>query len=167
MNRVVRIALGVVAVVIIAAGSFFGGAAYGRSRSAAASSGSNGTANSRGQRSFGAAPGGQGGFLAGQIQAIDSGGFTLTDNSGKEVRVNVTSTTLIQEQTSVSLTNLKQGDTVAVSGSQASDGSVTARLVRVGQDGGFGAPPGGTPPSGGTLPSSGPVVATPSTGTNP
>jgi Domain of unknown function (DUF5666) len=161
MNRGVRIALGVVAVVIIAAGSFFGGAAYGRSRSAAASSGSNGTANSRGQRGFGTAAGSQGGFLGGQIQTIDSGGFTLTDSSGKEVRVNVTSTTLIQEEASVSITDLKQGDTVTVSGSQASDGSITARLVRVGQGGGFGAPPGGTPPSGG------PAVATPSSSTNP
>jgi hypothetical protein len=149
MNRVVKIVLAVFVVVVVAAGSFYGGVVYGKGQAGGASSAQTGTAGSPpGQRPVGTPPAGQGGMLLGQIQAIDNEGFTVTDSSGKQVQVHVTDTTLIQEQASVSLANLQQGDTVMVSGTQASDGSITARSVQVGQAGTFGNPAGGNPPGG-------------------
>ncbi len=148
MNRTVRIGLAALVAVVIAAGSFLGGMALGKSQAATTSSASGRQANMPGQPPAGTPQAGQGGMLAGEIQTIDGNGFTLTDSSGKVVQVNVTGTTLIQKQASITLSDLQQGDTVMVSGTQASDGSVTARSVQVGQAGAFGGQAGGNPPAG-------------------
>ncbi len=56
------------------------------------------------------------------------------------------------------MADLQEGETVVVSGSQGTDGSITARMVQVSSGEGFGqfggAPPGGEPGSttGGTNP---------------
>jgi hypothetical protein len=56
--------------------------------------------------------------------------------------VNVTETTLIEKNMSVKLGDLARGETVIVSGSQGTDGSITARSVQVAPAGrlGFGGP---------------------------
>ncbi len=166
MNRTVRIGLAILVAVVIAAGGFFGGMAYGKGQATTTTTASARPANMPGQPLAGTPQAGQGGMLAGEIQTIDGNGFTLTDSSGKTVQVNVTGTTLIQKQTSVSLSDLQQGDTVMVSGTQASDGSVTARSVQVGQAGAFGGPAEANPPSG-ALPGSSQGAGNQSGTTNP
>jgi NADPH-dependent curcumin reductase CurA len=83
----------------------------------------------------------------GQIDQVAAGSLVLTDNNGKQTKVLVTNTTLIQKQASVALSDLKQGETVVVSGSAGTDGSITARSVQVSPAGGvgcFGGGPGGS-----------------------
>jgi hypothetical protein len=162
MNRTLTIILSVVVLLGVAGGSFYGGSLYGRTQARAALSASRQGAFG-GQANFGAdaqgtpnarRAGGQGGgFVMGQIDQVAKGSLTLTDNNGKQTKVMVTNTTLIQKQASVTLTDLKQGETVIVSGSAGTDGSITARSVQVSPAGsvpGFGGAPGGARAGGGT-----------------
>jgi hypothetical protein len=88
-------------------------------------------------------------MLVGEIQSISNGVLTVTDQSGKQTQVTVTDTTLIQKQASVTVADLEEGDTVMVSGSQGTDGSITARSVQVVTGGGFFSVSGENPPGGG------------------
>ncbi len=161
MNRVVKIVLGVLLVAAIAAGSFYGGMVYGQAQDPeqTALAVPEGFAAQRGAGDRGEMPPagafgairGQGGMLAGQIVSVGDGVLTLEDDGGQQIQVHVTDTTLIQKQAEVTLADLAEGETVLVSGSQGTDGSLTARMVQV-SSGGFGLPsnmpPGGQPGSG-------------------
>lgn len=151
MNHIVKIVLGVLLAVVIAAGSFYGGMIYGESQAQAefpALGDAGGIPGGQGQ--FGAPPGGQagldreqlagaqGGSLFGEIQSIGSGELTIVDQSGQQVQIYVTDTTLIQKQAEVTLADLQEGETVAISGSQGTDGSITARMVQVSSADAFG-----------------------------
>jgi hypothetical protein len=149
MNRTVWIILGIVALLLVAGGSFYGGTLYGKNQAqtalaarrqgAFAGAGENGQFT--GQPGANARAGAQGGMLFGQIEEIGDGVLTVTDNNGKQTKVTVTDTTLIEKQASVKLTDLAQGETVMVSGSTGTDGTITARSVQVAPMGRFG--PGG------------------------
>ncbi|RQW90456.1 MAG: hypothetical protein EHM79_01205 [Geobacter sp.] len=149
MNRTVWIIFGIVALLLVAGGSFYGGTLYGqnqaqtvlaaRRQGAFPGAGENGQFN--GQPGANARAGAQGGMLFGQIAEIGDGMLTVTDNNGKQTQVKVTDTTLIEKQASVELTDLTQGETVMISGSQGTDGTITARSVQVAPMGRFG--PGG------------------------
>ena len=147
MKRIVWIILGIVVLLLVAGGSFYGGTLYGKSQAQTAFTarrpGGFGDANGAGQGLPGAnaRAGGQGGMLFGQIEEIGDGVLTVTDNNGKQTKVTVTDTTLIEKQASVKLTDLAQGETVMVSGSTGTDGTITARSVQVAPMGRFG--PGG------------------------
>ncbi len=151
MNRVTQIILGVVILIIVAGGSFYGGMVYGASQAQSSrSSGARfaggpygngqggGQGQGQGQRGFG-----QGGGVFGQISEIGEGYMLVTANNGKQTKVQVTDTTLIEKNASVKLTDLAKGETVMVSGSQGADGTVTARSVQVAPAGRFGGPGGG------------------------
>ncbi len=166
MNRIVIIVVGVLLALLIAAGSFYGGMVYGENRAQAEMpvfANAEGTPGWRGQ--FGAPPGGQagtdrrqfsgaqGGSLFGEIQSLGSGEMTIIDQNGKQVKIHVTDTTLIQKQAEVTLADLQEGEMVAISGSQETDGSITARMVQASPAGGFGLrsnPPSGGQPSSST-----------------
>ena len=145
MKRIVWIILGIVVLLLVAGGSFFGGTVYGKSQAqtafAARRQGGFGGANGAGQGLPGAnaRAGGQGGMFRPDRQ-IGDGVLTVTDNNGKQTKVTVTDTTLIEKQASVKLTDL-EGETVIVSGSTGTDGTITARSVQVAPMGRFG--PGG------------------------
>lgn len=156
MNRITKIILGVLLVAAVGAGCFYSGAAYGKGQAQAALPGGPGQA--------GTPPGGSGqageaqsGMLVGQIETIGDGSLTMTDQNGTKTVVTVTDTTLIQKQASVTLGDLQVGETVIVSGSTTSDGSITARSVQVSSGQGFGQP--GTNVAGG--------AQNPSAGSNP
>ena len=155
MNRTATIILSVVVLLAVAGGSFYGGSLYGRSqaqtaRSAIRQGGPGGTgnfgANAQGTPGARRAGGQGGGFVTGQIDQVAADSLLLTDSTGKQTKVLVSNTTLIQKQASVALADLKQGETVSVSGSAGTDGSITARSVQVSPAGsvpGFGGGPGG------------------------
>jgi hypothetical protein len=155
MNRVVMIVLGVLGVLVIAAGSFYGGMVYGENQAQAtlpAFGDMEGMPAGRGQ--FGSRPdeqagidrgqitATQGGSLFGEIQSIGSGELTITDQDGEQIQVYVTNTTLIQKQAEVTLADLAEGETVIISGSRGDDGSITARTLQVSPGGGFFGQPG-------------------------
>ena len=144
MNRAVTIILGVLVVVVIAAGSFYGGMVYGKNQAETSlpAAGEGGEfPGVRGQ--FGQRPGGQGGaeggqflreqggMLFGEIQSIGSGELTVTDPNGEQITVYVADTTLIQKQAEVTLANLEEGETVIISGNRDDDGNITARSLQV------------------------------------
>lgn len=143
MNRTARIILGIVVLLLVAGAGFYGGTVYGKNQAQA-------TLAARRQGAFPGAgingqPAGQqgangrtGGMLFGQIKEIGANVLTVTDNNGKETKVAVTDTTLIEKQASVKLTDLTQGETVMVSGSTGTDGTLTARSVQVAPMGRFG-----------------------------
>ncbi len=148
MNRILRIVLSIVVLVVVAGGSFYGGMVYGQGQAQAQFAarrqafGQGGLFLTQGQGA--AQP--PGGMLFGQIEQIGDGVLTIKDNNGKQTQVHVTDTTLIEKNMSVSLADLAPGETVIVSGSRESDGGITARSVRVAPAGRFGAGgPGATP----------------------
>ena len=146
MSKTVQIVLGLVVIVLVAAGSFYGGMLYGKQQANATAvlpragfdPGQPGAFGPRGQR------GSEGGFSApagmtfGQIDEIDSEALLVTDANGKQTRVQVTATTLIEKNASVGVGDLEIGETVIVSGSDNADGSITARSIQVGAPGRLG-----------------------------
>lgn len=151
MNKPLKIVLGIILMLVIAGASFYGGMVVGKNQATASAAavpmnspegfqppdGAAVPGNST--RSFGAR--GQGGaagdFAApdgmtfGEIESIDGNTLTLTTQAGGTVMVQVTDTTLIEKNASVEISDLIAGDTVIVSGSDNSDGSITARSVQV------------------------------------
>jgi hypothetical protein len=142
MNKAVKIILAVVVVVAVAGGSFYAGTVYARnqvqSQFAARAGGFAASGGANGQ-AFGARTGNrQGGGTFGTIEQIGDGTLTIKDQSGKETQVKVSDTTLIEKNASVKLSDLAAGETVIVSGSQGTDGTITARSVQVAPAGRFG-----------------------------
>ena len=144
MKRTVWIIMGIVVLLLVAGGSFFGGTVYGKNQTQTAFAarrqggftGANGAA--QGQPGANARAGGQGGIF-GQIDSIGDGVLVIKDNNGQQTQVKVTDTTLVEKQAAVKLTDLKTGETVIVSGSKGADGVITARSVQVAPAGRFGA----------------------------
>lgn len=153
MNRILKIVLAVVGAVVLGVACFYGGMVYGQSQSASARTQAGRFGNGQGGYVFQGRGGNgqgnaQGGGGFGQITEIGDGYMVIADNNGNQTRVTVTDTTLIEKNASVELTDLSTGETVMVSGSTASDGSITARNVQVAPAGRFGGPNGGQAPSG-------------------
>ena len=161
MNRTVTIVLGIVVVLAVAAGSFYGGMVYGKNQAEPAFPvlGEEGQGQVvRGQ--FGMRPGGEAGgevrqflgrpdgMLFGEIQIIGDGELTDTDPNGEQITVYVADTTLIQKQAEVTLADLEEGETVIISGNRDDDGNITARSLQVSSGGGFFGQPGGVAPGG-------------------
>jgi hypothetical protein len=151
MNRLMQIFVAVVILVVACAASFYGGVLYGKGQPQGASTAAAATGAPTGRGQGFAPPAGQagtvpgqGGMLSGEIQGVAGGVMTILDSTGKQSRVTVTDTTLIQKQAAVTLADLQKGETVFVSGSQGSDGVITARSVQV-ISGGV---PGGNLPAG-------------------
>jgi hypothetical protein len=139
MNRITKVVLGVLLVALVGAGCFYGGTLYGKGQAQPALPGAPGQAGTP-PGGNGQASGTQAGMLMGQIETIGDGTLTMTNQNGSRTVVNVTDTTLIQKQASVALGDLQVGETVVVSGSSASDGSITARMVQVSSGDGLGLP---------------------------
>jgi len=158
VNKAVAIVAGVILVLAIAGGSFYGGMVYGKSQAqtelpmgavsfdqgapgGAFPPAQGGGFGGRGQRDTTTAAG----MVVGTVKEIADGVLVMTDANGKEVRITVTDTTLIEKNASVKVTDLEPGETLMVSGSTGSDGVVTARSIQVASPGrfGFGGPSGG------------------------
>ena len=147
MNRTLRIALGIIVLLALVAGSFYGGTLYGKQQAEASlpealwqrmgtmgrGDVSGADAQERGLGGFG----GQGGGLMGQIEEIDGDTLIITNVSGQQTRVQITETTLIEKYASVTVAELEPGEQVTVSGSENEDGSITARSVQVAPAGRF------------------------------
>jgi Domain of unknown function (DUF5666) len=75
--------------------------------------------------------GGQGfrGGTIGTIEKIDGTTITVKTPDGREVKVSTSDSTQVRVTQEGKLTDLKQGQTVAVQGSTGSDGSVSAQTI--------------------------------------
>jgi hypothetical protein len=111
MNRALNITLGIVVLVVVAGGSFYGGMVYGQGqvqaqfaarRQAFGQGGQPVPADMPGFASQGQGAAQQpGGMLFGQIEQIGDGVLVITDNNGKQTQVHVTDTTLIEKNMSL------------------------------------------------------------------
>ena len=152
MKPAIKIILGVIIVLAIAGGSFYGGNVYGKNQ-ATASFAARRQGAFTGQNGMGAA--GQSrtasNMLFGTVKSVNADGLVVTDNSGNEITVKVAATTLIEKNMSVKVTDLDEGETVIISGTKAGDGSITARSLQVAPAGRFQAQGGAAPlPAGST-----------------
>jgi hypothetical protein len=139
MNKRILIGLGILLLVVLAAG---GGFYAGTVSAQGARQGFN-----RGQ--FAAGQGGQfqradrtpqpgqpdnarmgpGGGVMGTIKSAEGNTLVVTTSDG-DTQVHVTDTTLIEKYTTVNVGDLSAGERVVVSGSQNDDGSITARSIQ-------------------------------------
>jgi hypothetical protein len=77
-------------------------------------------------------PRGNGGFVTGTVASIDATSLTITAPDGTTTNVTTTSSTQVSTEKTGGLQDLATGDQVTVSGTIASDGTVTAKAIRQG-----------------------------------
>jgi hypothetical protein len=140
MSRRVLIGLGLLALVILAAGGgYFYGISVGEARASQARQqlargrfmGQGNQTRSPGQTPQPGQQGGtrSGGGITGTIEAIEGDTLVVNTQEGS-LRVKTTDTTLIEKFTSVGVEELRTGEQVMITGSKNDDGSVTARSIQ-------------------------------------
>jgi|SRR3989344_3161288 len=126
---------GLVALVIIGGGAFYGGMTYAKSQTPARGQFGNGQFMVNGQ--FTGGPGGaartgaNGGFTAGEIISKDETSLTIKIQDGSTKIVLVGSSAQIVKSTTGSIDDLAVGTQVTITGSANSDGSITAQSVQI------------------------------------
>jgi len=66
----------------------------------------------------------------GTIESIEGDLVTIKTNDGSTVQVQTSDTTLVEQLASVTVSDLKVGESVVVSGTKNEDGSITARSIQ-------------------------------------
>jgi hypothetical protein len=169
---VTPVTLGLTAVVI-AAGGFIGGVEVQKHQGGSSSTGGAasglpagfaarlGGGGARGGTTAqgGAATGAAGDFTTGSVANKHGSTLYVTDSSGDTIRVKTNSSSKVTRTAAASANGVYPGDTVIVTGTKHSDGTITASSIRATSKtaassggGGFfgGGFPGGAPPGGGT-----------------
>ena len=128
----------VIACVAVAAVAFFGGVFVGRmtgssgaggfNRQGVAGFGQNGASGANGANRGG-------GFATGTVLKKDATGLTLKLTDGGSKTVILSSTTQFVKSEKVTVADVSVGATVTAIGTAASDGSITARLITLGDAG--------------------------------
>jgi hypothetical protein len=149
------------AVAVVGAGMFIGGAEAQKhwgSSSTSSSSGSNaaasifgaragrgqtGTTRGTGQSGAGAQGGFGGGATIGTVSVIKGSTLYVTDASGNTVKVTTSAASSVSKTVSANVKAIHPGDTVVVRGTTGKDGSVAADSIALGSAGGFGGRGGG------------------------
>lgn len=142
--------LAIIAVVVVGGGSFWGGMTYAQnSQASSASSRFAASGSFAGRSGAGGFAGAGGGATAGTVVQVGTGSFTVqlpyststTATTGTKL-VLVNSVTQVDELESVPVSNIQVGQSVTVTGTSNSDGSVTAStvMVRPSATGGSGGP---------------------------
>ncbi len=116
----------IIIVVLVGAGTFFGGMQYQKSKQPAGLAGRNGQGgfgrgNVQGQRP-----------VSGDIISQDSNSVTVKLQDGSSKIIILSGTTTINKATAGSVSDLKIGERVTAFGTANSDGSVTAQNLSVG-----------------------------------
>ncbi len=131
-------------VLIVAAGSFYGGMSYQKSQvqqvAVGGQLGNGAMVGSGGQGTGfrGAFGSGQGRPVAGQITAKDDKSITLKLRDGSTKVVSLSVNTAISKSASGTVEDLKQGEQIMAFGEENSDGSVAATTIQLGGFRGFG-----------------------------
>ena len=126
-----------VAVIVVGAGSFYGGMKYGQSTVSSVGRGAfAGDAAMRGARNGQPGRVGQGravgdAFVNGDILSSDDKSITVKLRDGGSKIVFYTSSTMMQKSTGAVSADLQTGKTVMVTGNANSDGSVTANSIQL------------------------------------
>lgn len=138
MNKTLLMVIGIIVVLALLGGSFYGGMAYQRYQTAQARAAflqargvnpnaANGTGGTGGT-GFGG--GGFGGTITGQVKSVD--GSTLTISTARNVQtITIDTTTQVEKADSTTLSSLQAGDRVIVMGQRDSSGNMTASQVLI------------------------------------
>lgn len=147
-RKVLAIVGGIILILAVAGGSFYGGTVYAQQQTANAraaffadrgggTGGSGGTGGGNGGTGGGffgggdgATGGGRGGGAAGQIKSIDGDTITLSTPQS-EVKVTLTDTTPIEKVVTGGRADLQVGQRIVVRGVRDSAGNVTADNVQI------------------------------------
>ena len=129
MNRTNKIISGIVILLVVAGGAFYGGMIYGKGQAATAATAARASFAGRGSRAGGAAGAS---FVSGNIIAKDATSITvqLPNNGGSKI-IFYSASTQIGKFTTGTSDDLSNGTTVTISGSANSDGSVTAQSIQI------------------------------------
>ena len=129
MNKASKIILGIILLLVVGGGSFYGGMLYGKSQASALAATTRASFASRGSRAGVTG----GGFITGSIIAEDSSSITLAlpaGTSGSKI-IFYSSGTTISKMVSGTGKDLTTGTNVSVTGTTNSDGSVTAQSIQI------------------------------------
>jgi hypothetical protein len=148
-RKVLALVGGILLILAVAGGSFYGGTVYAQQQTANAraaffadrgggTGGSGGTGGGEGGAGggffgggSGANGGGRGGGAGGQIKSIDGDTITLSTPQ-REVKVRITDTTQFQKVVAGERGDLAVGDNITVRGQADANGNVTADSIQVG-----------------------------------
>jgi len=133
MKKNLLIIIGILVILAICGGSFYGGMLYSKSQNVRpVFSGANG-ANFQGARTGRTGAAG-GGMISGSIISKDNNSITLQmPNNGGSKIIFYSDTTQISKSALGSASDLANGVSISVTGTTNSDGSVTAQSIRIGQ----------------------------------
>ncbi len=126
----------IVLVIVVGAGSFYGGMRYEQSKTPSRGAGADAQMRGRfrgmGGLGFGMGGGrGGDGFAIGEILSKDDKSFTLKLRDGGSKIIFYTTSTQVRKTTDGNLDELTVGKQVTVNGAANSDGSVTAQMVQM------------------------------------
>jgi len=125
----------IIAIIIVGAGSFYGGTVYAGSRRSAGAFGQGnlaGRVQGAGTGAAGVRQGVQGsGFINGDIISFDDKSVTIKTKDGSSKIVFFSDSTEIGKFVAGSLSDLIVGETLMVTGKTNSDGSVTAQSIQI------------------------------------
>lgn len=127
--------IAVVVVLVLMGASFWGGTLYGKGGASSRGqfTGANGAQGefARGMGMSGSSRSMGGGFVAGEILSKDAASLTLKMQDGSTKIVLLPASTQVTKSASGTLDDLAQGESVTVTGTANSDGSVTAQSVQL------------------------------------
>jgi len=119
--------IAVVAMVVIAGGSFFGGMKYGQTKKPNGMPGGfPGSAMGANRNSQG-----NGGMISGEITAKDDKSITVKTQDGSMKIVYFSDSTSINKSSDGATSDLSQNQQVTISGTSNSDGSTTAKNIQI------------------------------------
>jgi len=140
MKKNIIVGIAIIVVVVVGAGSFYGGMRYGQSKSSAGGGLDNLSAEQRQvrfQQMGGANAGGQrgtrtgNGSAAGEIISKDANSVTVKLNDGGSKIVFFSTSTQVMKFSTGSLNDLVVGENITISGTANQDGSVTAQSIQL------------------------------------
>ncbi|HEU0051455.1 MAG TPA: hypothetical protein VFQ60_05380 [Patescibacteria group bacterium] len=135
--------------IVVGAGAFFGGMAYGKSAAKPAFAAAGQFGQGRGSRG-GQNGNGNAGFVAGSVLSMDPNSMTISLRQGGSKIVFYSTSTQVEKQASGAMSDIKVGTNVVANGSANSDGSITAQTIQIrpeGAIGGFGVMTNGNAPA--------------------
>lgn len=134
-----NIIIGVILVVLIGGGTFYGGMQYGTSKTKAAqaasrgnfSGGAGGQRGPQGGQTGGQRANGGGGFINGDIISKDDTSITVKSQDGSSKIIFFSDSTMIGKAAAGSVSDLNVGEQVMVNGKANSDGTIAAQNIQI------------------------------------